>query len=158
MIRVYSSETDLQKSVVKYLNLVLPEHKLLHHSPNEGKHKVQYLHKQKLMGVMAGFPDLMILIKDVKPLFIELKQPGNYPTEQQRMMGSLLIELGCEYAVCRSVAEVQRFLEHIPKLTLNKVGQARTMLQVENSLQKEIDDEKQRKARAKAIVRNQAVS
>tara|TARA_A200000113_G_scaffold57513_1_gene48738 strand:- start:590 stop:1054 length:465 start_codon:yes stop_codon:yes gene_type:complete len=150
VIRVYTSETDLQKSVVKFLDLVLPKEKVLHHSPNEGKHKVHYLHKQKLMGVMSGFPDLMILIKGVTPLFIELKQPGNYPTEQQRDMGTKLIGLGCEYAVCRSISEVSAFLQAIPNLTLNMVGQARIMLQVENKLQKEIDDEKERRKKGKA--------
>ena len=103
------------------------------------------------MGVMSGFPDLMILIKGVTPLFIELKQPGNYPTEQQRDMGTKLIGLGCEYAVCRSISEVSAFLQAIPNLRLNMVGQARIMLQVENKLQKEIDDEKERKKRTKAV-------
>ena len=83
MIRVYASETDLQKQVIKYLDLVLPKQSLVHHSPNEGNHKIQYFHKQKLMGVVKGFPDLMILLPKTKPLFIELKQPGNYPTAQQ---------------------------------------------------------------------------
>jgi len=150
VIRVYSSETDLQKSVVRYLDLVLPDRKILHHSPNEGNHKVQYFHKQKLLGMMAGFPDLMILIKGVTPLFIELKQPGNYPTEQQRNVGTLLLELGCEYAVCRSVNEVSAFLQAIPNLKLTIKGQAHTILQVENQIQKEIDDAKDRKKRAKA--------
>lgn len=149
MLRVYTSETDLQKSVVKYLDLVLPENKVLHHSPNEGKHKVQYLHKQKLMGVLAGFPDLMILIKGVTPMFIELKQKGNYPTEQQRDVGMKLIELGYEYGVCRSLSEVSAFLQAIPNLTLNIVGQARIMLEVENKLQKEIDDQKERRKKGK---------
>tara|TARA_E500000081_G_scaffold134894_1_gene147572 strand:+ start:134 stop:592 length:459 start_codon:yes stop_codon:yes gene_type:complete len=151
VLRVYSSETDLQKAVVRYLDIVLPENKVLHHSPNEGNHKVQYFHKQKLMGVMAGFPDLMILIKGVTPLFIELKQPGNYPTEQQRDMGTKLIGLGCEYAVCRSISEVSAFLQAIPNLTLTIKGQAHTMLQVENHIQKEIDDAKEKKKRAKAV-------
>ena len=140
MIRVYTSEVDLQKTVIKYLDLVLPSQSLVHHSPNEGNHKIQYFHKQKLMGVVKGFPDLMILLPKTKPLFIELKQPGNYPTEQQRNVGSLLIDLGNEYAVCRSLQEVQAFLVGVkPGIELTDNGYARGMVQAEQMYEREVD-------------------
>jgi len=159
MIRVYASETDLQKQVIKYLDLILPKQSLVHHSPNEGNHKVQYFHKQKLMGVLKGFPDLMILLPNTKPLFIELKQPKNYPTEQQRNIGSLLIDLGNEYAVCRSLQDVQAFLVGVkPGIELTDNGYARAMIQAEETYEREIDDEQKAKKRAKEIVRQKAAS
>tara|TARA_R110002020_G_scaffold336283_4_gene551459 strand:+ start:1283 stop:1783 length:501 start_codon:yes stop_codon:yes gene_type:complete len=158
MIRVYASEIDLQKTVIKYLGLVLPQDRLIHHSPNEGNHKVQYFAKQKLMGVLAGFPDIMILLRNTKPLFIELKQPKNYPTEQQRDVGTNLIGLGCDYAICRSLSDVQRFLEGVkPSIELVSNGFARGMINAEELLQGEIDNEKQTKKRAKEIVKEKGV-
>lgn len=140
MIRVYASENDLQKQVIKYLDLVLPRQCLVHHSPNEGNHKVQYFHKQKLMGVLKGFPDLMILLPNTKPLFIELKQPGNYPTEQQKDVGSRIVDLGCEYAICRSLQDVQAFLDGVkPGIELTDNGYARGMVQAEQMYEREVD-------------------
>ena len=159
MIRVYTSEVDLQKTVIKYLDLVLPSQSLVHHSPNEGNHKIQYFHKQKLMGVMKGFPDLMILLPNTKPMFVELKQPGNYPTEQQRDVGSLLVALGCEYAVCRSVQDVRAFLEGVkPGIALKENGYARAMIQAEQTYEREVDAKKNEiRQRKRAKTRRAAV-
>ena len=159
MIRVYTSEVDLQKTVIKYLDLVLPSQSLVHHSPNEGKHKIQYFHKQKLMGVMKGFPDLMILLPNTKPMFVELKQPGNYPTEQQRDVGSLLVDLGCEYAVCRSVQDVRAFLKGVqPGIALKDNGYARAMIQAEQTYEREVDAKKNEiRQRKRAKTRRAAV-
>ena len=148
MIRVYTSEDDLQNHVVKWLDLVLPEPYMIHHSPNEGRHHVNYRHKQKLMGVLPGFPDLIIMLPKTMPLFIELKQPKNYPTEQQRIVGEQLIALGYEYGVCRSITEVKAFLDGVDvDIELTIKGQARIMLQVEQQLQGEIDAKRKTKER-----------
>ena len=154
MIRVYSSEDDLQKHVIKWLEIVLPQPHLIHHSPNEGRHHVNYRHKQKLMGVVPGFPDIMIMLPDTMPLFIELKQPKNYPTEQQRIVGEQLINMGYDYAVCRSITEVKAFLTaERHNIDLQIKGQARVMLQVEQHIQEEIDAKRKTKERAKQIVK-----
>ena len=148
MIRVYSSEDDLQKHVIKWLDLVLPQPHLIHHSPNEGRHHVNYRHKQKLMGVLPGFPDLIIMLPKTMPLFIELKQPKNYPTEQQRIVGEQLLSLGYEYGLCRSITDVKAFLEGVDAdIELTIKGQARIMLQVEQQLQGEIDAKRKTKER-----------
>ena len=154
MIRVYTSEDDLQKHVIKWLEIVLPQPHLIHHSPNEGRHHVNYRHKQKLMGVVPGFPDIMIMLPDTMPLFIELKQPKNYPTEQQRIVGEQLIGMGYDYAVCRSITEVKAFLTaERHNIDLQIKGHARVMLQVEQHLQGEIDAKRTTKERAKQIVK-----
>jgi hypothetical protein len=45
-----------------------------------------------------GIPDLLA-IKDGKALFIEVKQPGNNPTELQLFMHDKLRSFGCEVKV-----------------------------------------------------------
>jgi hypothetical protein len=45
-----------------------------------------------------GIPDLLA-IKDGKALFIEVKQPGNDPTELQLFMHNKLRSFGCEVKV-----------------------------------------------------------
>ena len=82
---------------------------MIHHSPNEGRHHVNYRHKQKLMGVLPGFPDLIIMLPNKMPLFIELKQPKNYPTDQQRIETEQLINMGYDYAVVDQSQKSKRF-------------------------------------------------
>lgn len=58
----------------------------LHHSPNEGRHKVQYRAKQARMGVSKGFPDLTLYLprKGFTGLAIELKsETGKRPSAEQ---------------------------------------------------------------------------
>ena len=60
--RVYASESDLQKNVVKWLKLVLPKPSIFHHSPGEGRNKVQWYQKLKTMGFQTGCPDVEIFV------------------------------------------------------------------------------------------------
>lgn len=106
------------------------------------------------MGVVPGFPDIIIMLPDTMPLFIELKQPKNYPTEQQRIVGEQLINMGYDYAVCRSITDVKAFLTaERHNIDLQIKGQARVMLQVEQHIQEEIDAKRTTKERAKQIVK-----
>lgn len=81
------SEEEVQIALVDWFKLQYPKAaKKLHHSPNEGKHKVQYRVKQKKMGVSSGFSDLILVQRrgGFTGLAIELKaDKGPRPTADQ---------------------------------------------------------------------------
>ena len=107
------SEERLQTQVIEYLGYRLPKDSFFHHSPNEGRRHINFMMKLKKMGFKAGFPDIMIIVKDKPPIFIELKVGRNKPTPNQIKVGATLVELGCHYDVCYNLIEVENFLKKV---------------------------------------------
>jgi len=56
------NESQIHKGIVQWLNVALPDGSVVHHSPNEGRHRIQYRVHQKQMGMFAGWPDLELFI------------------------------------------------------------------------------------------------
>jgi len=110
--------------VVKFLDIVLPEGALRHHSPNEGMHKAHYRAKQSRLGMLSGWPDLELIVptkgfkKKVRPapIFIELKSATGRLSDNQKVVLQKLDEAGAYTMVCRSVAEVADFLKGLLKI------------------------------------------
>lgn len=102
-------EELLQKSVVEFLKVALPAGAVFHHSPNEGKNKVQYRKKQIAMGMRTGWPDLEIFT-DEKIVFIELKAGKNKLTENQVDVHHALKSNGFPVYACWSLEEVKMAL------------------------------------------------
>ena len=99
------TETGLHKSVVEYLLVQLHRDVAWHHSPNEGRHKVQYRVKQKAMGMCPGWPDLEFMFKG-QAFFIELKLPGQTLSENQIACHHWLSDARCPVVTCFSLDEV----------------------------------------------------
>ena len=117
-------EYHLHVEVVAYLRLVLPAGSLLHHSPNEGKHRVQYRKKLARLGMCAGWPDLQLVVplayylagQREADIFIELKAPNGRVSPAQRKVMDLLKAAHRHVEVCRSVDDVQAFVGSIVRL------------------------------------------
>lgn len=99
------TEQSLHLACVEYMNYALASGVVFHHSPAEGRHQVQYLVKQKRMGVKTGWPDIEIFHRG-RAYFIELKMPKKYPTQAQRNLHRDLMVAGCPVSVCRSLDEL----------------------------------------------------
>ena len=77
------TERDIHQAIVDWLHVALPDGSVFHHSPNEGRHKVQYRVMQKRLGVRAGWPDIEIFTNRTwwredtglhwAPIFLEIK-------------------------------------------------------------------------------------
>ena len=114
-----SSESELQRTVVEFLQLYLPPGSIFHHSTNEDNHRVQYRVKQKRLGVRAGWPDLEIFVQPTwfiqgvhwSPIFIELKTKTGRVSPAQKQVQADLAAANCHVEICRSVAAVQQFLD-----------------------------------------------
>lgn len=111
-------EFKLQRSVVQYLEAVLPP-------PPEGPcwtainplpgSSAKQGAMAKAAGVKAGMPDLIVF--DSPILCVELKRPGEKPTKKQASLHAMLALAGVVVKTCTSIAEVQRALvEHGIKL------------------------------------------
>ena len=114
-----SSEFNLHTAIISWLNLLLPADSVVHHSPNEGQHKVQYRAKQKRLGVQAGWPDIEVFVPPKHfhrpllgwaPIFLEVKSAkGRVSTAQKETMDRLS-KTGAHVTVVRSIDDVAAYL------------------------------------------------
>ena len=125
MISTYDmTENELQKQVVNWLHVALPEGCVFHHSPNEGTRHVAFKRKLKLMGTKFGWPDLEIFVPADQSrvgistsIFIELKRlKGGKLTPTQEEMKARLLLAGCHWGLARSLKQVHEILDPIVKL------------------------------------------
>lgn len=98
-------EDRIQTACVKWWNLQYGrKYGLLAHSPNGGYRNTLEAVKFKGMGVLAGWPDLTLVVKG-GVYFFELKTPKGRLSESQVKMREDITRLGYSYRVVRSVEE-----------------------------------------------------
>ena len=117
-------EHEIHISILKWLKVMLPRNSLVHHSPNEGRHHINYRMKQKRLGVQPGWPDLEIFVPATHwlsettwaPIFLEIKTDKGKVSENQKSMMSRLAQLGCYVSVVRSVDDSELMLRELVRL------------------------------------------
>lgn len=107
-------ESPIQREIIAYLGAVMPD-AMVHHCKNEinkrGKAVQIEIANAKRNGAVKGFPDLIVLpYANVGAFFLEVKAPGNYPTDAQKDVHAALRKLGYRVAVVRSVDDVRAAL------------------------------------------------
>ena len=117
------SEDIVHLRIARWLDIMLPPGSVWHHSPNEGNRHVAFTVKQKRMGTKAGWPDIEIFVPGDQTLcgislsiFIEVKGSKGKATANQIAIRDKLEEAGGIWQLCRSVEQVQDFLEGLIKL------------------------------------------
>lgn len=105
-------ETKLQITVAHYLKVVHPDLLFFHplnggfvFSGDESDRKRQGA-KFRAMGVLAGVPDLVLVVPGAVVRFIELKIGKGSLSDEQAAVISRLQRLGCEVEICRSLDAV----------------------------------------------------
>lgn len=105
-------EGPVHLAVLRFLRLALPG-ALIHHSPNEtslkGRDVARMIAKQKHLGMLVGFPDLLCLHDGLFMAF-EVKAEGNGATQAQKLVGQAIKEAGGQWAIVRSVDDVRECL------------------------------------------------
>lgn len=105
-------EQALQQSVIKYLRYAAPKC-LFFHVPNNiprGDAKARRIGGiMKSMGVLPGVADLLLFWRGGMGA-IELKSEKGKQTDSQRLFERQWVYFGGQYAICRSLDEVQRVL------------------------------------------------
>ena len=123
---------------LNYLRLRMP-HAMIHHSPNEmnlkanSKSKAIAQIRNKEMGMLKGFPDLIVLERG-HFLALEIKAPKGKLTEAQAAVGQAIIDAGGEWVVIRTIGE----LEHVVSRFKERVERAGKRQAVELELRGEV--------------------
>ena len=106
----FDLEVDLHMEVAGFLDSCLGEGTFWHHSPNEGRHHVNWRAKLAKMGVRGGFPDIIVLHRGMAFL-IELKSRTGRPSPKQSEVMAQLERAGCPVGMARTVSQVAELLE-----------------------------------------------
>ena|SRR6478735_6674470 len=102
-------EAQLQGAVVAFLRGALPPRALVFAVPNGGSRDKREAAKLKWQGVLAGVPDLIVLI-DRQCFGIELKARTGRLTDEQKLISCRFEDNQIPWTVARSIDEVETFL------------------------------------------------
>ena len=120
-------EDDLQKYVIQWLEIALPDNSVYHHSPNEGVRHVAFRRRLKAMGMAAGWPDIELFVpkdgwrfpNEKAGIFIELKAKKGRMTESQKAIQRCLRMTGEHVETCYSLDQVKLWLGTLLQLKSN---------------------------------------
>jgi|TARA_R100000458_G_scaffold18834_1_gene16463 hypothetical protein len=120
-------EDDLQKYVIQWLEIALPDNSVYHHSPNEGVRHVAFRRRLKAMGMAAGWPDIELFVpkdgwrfpNEKAGIFIELKAKKGRMTESQKAIQRCLRMTGEHVETCYSLDQVKLWLQTLLQLKDN---------------------------------------
>lgn len=113
------TERQVQRQVLDWLHLALPPGSKVHHVANQSavdhrlpRHaKARFFEERRKDGVLAGFPDLLILLPGRRVSFVEMKRPeGGRLSDEQKALHEEIRALGFPLAVARGIAEVEAML------------------------------------------------
>ncbi|WP_160119899.1 VRR-NUC domain-containing protein [Rhodovarius lipocyclicus] len=105
-------EMDIQKGIVAFLRRALP-HAVVAAIQNErgadGRTegaRLRYGALRKASGVVAGFPDLMVLLPQ-RVVFLEVKAPRGVVSESQELLHPRIRALGHPVHIVRSIEDAE---------------------------------------------------
>ena len=104
------TEKELHLQVAEYLTHRLSKQNVWHSSRNEGQHKPQYRVMQLRLGMRKGWVDIELIHKG-RFIGIELKTDKGKLSKAQKECHDLITLSGGLVKVCRSLREVESFLE-----------------------------------------------
>lgn len=106
-------EGPIHASILAYLRRQYPR-AVIHHSPGEtdvsGPLIARAISKQKKMGMLVGFPDLLML-HEGRFYSFEVKAEGRRTSPAQKAVGGAIIAAGGFWGVVRSIDDVKELME-----------------------------------------------
>lgn len=106
-----SPERALHMTVEAFLRAAWPKVLPYSHFPAGEARDERTAAKLKAMGLKPGWPDFLFILPTGHVAFIELKAGKGTLTEHQKAFRDRVKGFGCCYAECRSLTEVEAFLE-----------------------------------------------
>ena len=108
--RADDGETPIHIAIYEYLVAALPSSARVAHIPNGGKRGKREAAELKRMGVLPGFPDLLILTITGQILFIEVKSAVGVLSKRQKDFCQFCAAAGFAFGVARSVDDARALL------------------------------------------------
>lgn len=103
----WGAEDTVHVSIKAWLERVMPQ-AIVAHVPNGGGRSEGEARKFKRLGVLAGFPDLIVLPGHGVTVFLEVKGPKTRMSPEQRAFGLKVTALGgYVWAVVRSIEDAR---------------------------------------------------
>ena len=106
-------EGPIHAAVLAYLRRQYPQ-AVIAHVPNQtdlkGANVARAIAKQKMMGMLVGFPDLLMLHEGRLYTF-EVKAPKGVTSDAQKAVGEAIVASGGFWAVVRSIDDVKEKME-----------------------------------------------
>ena len=102
-----NEEAKIQAAIVQWCGSVAPEC-LIFAVPNGGLRSKSEAALFKWTGVVAGIPDLIVLVPGGRALFLEVKTETGVVSDVQRQMMMTMQSLGFQTAVVRSIEDTTK--------------------------------------------------
>jgi len=102
-------EARLQGAAVQYLRAALPSRAIVFAVPNGGSRDKREAARLKWQGVLAGVPDLLVIL-DGRTFGIEFKAPKGRLSKAQQDIADRFADNGIPWTVARSLDDVEAFL------------------------------------------------
>jgi hypothetical protein len=102
-----NAEARIQAAIVAWVRAVAPD-LMIFHPPNGGLRTKSEAARLKWIGTLAGVPDLVILGRDGQSWLLEVKAPGGYLSEDQRIIRDRCTVLRIPFAVVRSIDDARQ--------------------------------------------------
>ena len=107
-------EADLQRAVMAYLRQIEAlGYCMALHVPNGARRHPITGAILRGLGMRAGAPDIIVLLKGGKTLLMELKAAKGRLSDAQESFGDGAVMLGHRYVVVRDLVEAQRIIQEI---------------------------------------------
>jgi hypothetical protein len=119
-------EHRLQEAIVTWCRNYITEPKvLLGFDRSKAQSARQHLFENR-RGIVAGTPDMALLLHGRPGIFLELKSPVGTPNQNQRDLGERIGEVGHWWWIIKSVSEL---CEHLADMGVRLDGMARVSAQ-----------------------------
>jgi VRR-NUC domain len=102
-------EARLQGAAVEYLRTALPSRAIVFAVPNGGSRDKREAARLKWQGVLAGVPDVLVML-DGRTFGIEFKAPKGRLSTAQKDIADKFTANGIPWTVARSLDDVEAFL------------------------------------------------
>lgn len=105
-----NDEANIQAAIFQYVRAVAPD-VLIFAVPNGGLRAKAEAARLKWTGVVAGVPDLCLVLPGGRACFIEVKTAKGVLSADQKAMRLRLIRMGVPCVTARSVEDVRAWLQ-----------------------------------------------
>ena len=113
MAKNANPEAKIQIQICKYLRAVMPGGMVQQARNEHGKAGMAGMMnavRNKAMGSVTGFPDLVVFPGNGAAFMLEVKAPKGRVSDSQKECHTRLAEIGYQVAIVRSVDDVRDFL------------------------------------------------